>query len=235
MPRFICRPNTRPHKKSRPRRTSIGMFNIRFTSSTSAVVAVHGGRVATYRSGDLYDCATGIGRTGPFPISRFLPTARPLSEKTGRAGASPLTPAPPPRRRLAVDRSPRPSDLRGPSGPFERLTHLLDGWSLVGENLELQGRLADEQFDTCHYLAALESRFFNEQRLFGIVDGVKDNPISSQLSAGIGNLVHIRVHADRSAVDENVDFDRSSGYPIPRRGNRWIGPVPGRWRGFAKR
>ena len=95
----------------------------------------------------------------------------------------------------------------------ERVSHDIQRRGLCGEVLILECGLANEHFDPAHGRAAAFSGLFDQQGIFGIVDGVEDEGVVAEPLWLKGGFVDVGVHAQRRAVDEHIGELGSAVFP----------------------
>ena len=93
-----------------------------------------------------------------------------------------------------------------------RITSVGAGWPV--KRSKLQSRLADEHVDTRNHIALLLFRLFDQQRLFGIVDGVEYDHGAAQAFAVEGTVIHVRMHPDRRTVHDDLGLLIVTGTPF---------------------
>ena len=95
----------------------------------------------------------------------------------------------------------------------ESFGHVFRGGDETGEEFELGCGLSDEHFETTDGWASSFAGIFEEECLFGVVDGVEDEGVIAEPGLFEGGFVDVWVHADGGAVDE--DFAGFGGAIFP--------------------
>ena len=86
----------------------------------------------------------------------------------------------------------------------------------VGEQFKLTRRLKNEHVDPSHRFTARFPRQFNKQRLFWVVNRIKNNHLLIEPLSIKRSVVHIGMHPHRCAVDDHTTFKIGTLRPVNR-------------------